>query len=240
MRDRLHLIIKGVIIALMLALVINAVPCNLRAAGLPTGTVEHDGRALYPAWLARTSVAREGQLGTAQSDFAPAFDMTAVLPAGSLGLPGEPITWVITVSNTSAAPGSDLIISDKLPPDLRIESAQAARGESAVSEQMVVFTLPELAPDDEATFFIYTTVRQSPASGVFENQAALVANGPDGPVSMVALAEVSVPTGLPPTGYPPATEKTESRPLSLELMILLAASAIALTAVFVYYRGQRV
>ncbi len=239
MRDRLHLIIKGVIVALLLVLVVGALPYNLRAADDPTWAAADEGHSSYPARGSGNLAALVGRLDTVQSRFAPTFKMTAVLPAGSLGLPGEPITWVITVSNSSAVSGTDLIITDKLPPDLRVESAQAARGEAAVSEQMVIFTLSELAPGDQATFFIYTTVRRAPPNGVFENQAALVASGPNGPVSQVALAEVSVPTGLPPTGYAPAGEKlTVGRP-SLALMVALAASAVVLTALFVYYRGQR-
>lgn len=242
MSKQLHLTIKGAIVALLVILgssgLLPADSCEATTAKWASAS----GERVTPLVLASEHVTfSSGDVWARapRARFAPKFAITGVLPAGSLGLPGETITWVITVTNNSATSGTDLIVTDKLPPDLRIESAEAARGEVSVSEQMVVFTLPELAPNDQATFFIYTTVQSGPANGLILNQAALVASGPEGPISQIAQAEVSVPTGLPPTGYAPTVEAPPvlERP-SLGLLAMIALTLVGLTAGYVYYRGR--
>ncbi len=164
----------------------------------------------------------------------------AMFPTGSLGLPGEPITWVISVQNTGTVIGTDLLLTNRLRDELEIDTVFAQTGEVAVSEQMVVYTLDELAPGDRVVVTVYSLVRRGPPNGKLQNQAVVVANGPVGPVSRTATAEVFVPSGLPPTGYPPAGNVPGQDAVPFGVLVLIAAAAVALTSYYVYRRGSQV
>lgn len=167
-----------------------------------------------------------------------AVTVDALLPTGSLGLPGEPITWVIVVENTGTVAGTDLVLTNRLRDELEIDAVFAESGEVAVSEQMVVYTLPQLAPGERVEVTVYSLVRRGPANGKLQNQAVVVASGPSGPVSRTAMAEIFVPSGLPPTGYPPAGEVPGEDAIPFGVLALLAAVSVGLTAYYVYRRGN--
>jgi len=174
------------------------------------------------------------------SAFDPALDLAGILAPGALGLPGEQVTWVITVSNPGPVAGSNLVITDTFQDELRIERAEADRGEVAISNQTVVFTVPVLNPGDTVQMRVVTTILRSPASGVLLNQALLAANGPGGAVARNATARLFVPDGLPATGYPPADDLPGQGEPSALTIALAAFGLVALTALFVWYRGRRV
>ncbi len=172
------------------------------------------------------------------SGFDPSIDLVGWLPPGSLGLPGEPVTWVITVTNASASSGVDVLVTDVLRDELLIDTVVTARGNAAISGQTVMVSIPVIAPGESVEMRINTTVLRGPASGVLVNQALLAATGPGGAIAKSAVAEVFVPTGLPATGYAPIDLPGEGEP-SVAVVGLAAFGTVALTALFVWYRGRR-
>ena len=202
MRRHSQLLINGTAAILLLVLCFGVLPFGSRAWAAPDYRVDGRGVALL---LAPEPVRwRPDMLAT---QFSPEFTMEAVLPTGSLGLPGEPIVWLLTVTNTGLGAGEDLVITNTLRDELQIVDVVATKGAVAVSEQVLVVTIPDLAPAASVEVQIYTTVRRGPPSGVLLNQALLEGFGPGGSVSRIAVAEVFVPSGLPSTGYPPAGQK---------------------------------
>ncbi len=126
------------------------------------------------------------------------------LETGGLGLPGESLTWVITLTNVTSQTFNNLTITDAISPDLRVVNATTASGTASVSGQNVTFTIPSLAPGQTIQMQILTTVASSPASGVFVNDATVTTTG----ITRTAHAEVLAATGLPATGYPPVENET--------------------------------
>ena len=183
--------------------------------------------------------AQPAELLASDSAFDPTIALTARLPSGSLGLPGEPITWLITVSNGGAASGTNVVISDTLQPELRVDQAHTQVGEFAISDQMVVFTIPVLEPGQTVQMQINTTVVRSPANGVMVNQAVLAASSLEGPVARKTTAEIFLPTTLPDTGYPPNGGDLPGNGEPSALQIGLAAFAVVMVAALaVWYRGR--
>ncbi len=161
------------------------------------------------------------------------------LAGGALGLPGESITWVITLTNKGISPGTDLLVTNTLRDELRIDDAATDYGAVAVSGQTVIFTVPELQPGQTVAMRVETTLLRGPANGLLVNQVLLAGNGPAGPFTQSASADLFVPTGLPATGYPPADDlpgRGEPSVLAVGVGALLAVMA---AAGFVWYRGRR-
>ncbi|HEX3049394.1 MAG TPA: DUF11 domain-containing protein [Aggregatilineaceae bacterium] len=169
--------------------------------------------------------------------FAPVLSNEGTLIAGALGLPGEPLTWALSASNAGDVSGTGIIITDVVPKELRINSVEADRGTFSISGQTVSFQLDTLDPGEAVQMRINTTVIEAPPNGSLINQASLVGQGPDGPVTHQSLAEVSVPTSLPATGYPPQDLPGEGEP-SVYVVALGALCAVALMALFVWWRGH--
>ncbi|MBN1679447.1 MAG: DUF11 domain-containing protein [Anaerolineae bacterium] len=132
--------------------------------------------------------------------FDPALSKLGVLQPGQLGLPGETITWTVKVYNNGGIAGTNIVITDVLRPELRIDGAESDMGTVTIDGQTVRIVIDKLEPGQTATIRIVTTVLGSPADGMLVNDVALMAD--DG-VTRAASAVVSVVTTLPSTGYPP-------------------------------------
>ncbi|NDJ76848.1 MAG: DUF11 domain-containing protein [Chloroflexi bacterium] len=169
--------------------------------------------------------------------FDPAISKIGTLSPGALGLPGERITWTIAVSNVGSAPGTEIVITDTLRDELRIDSVETDRGTFEVAGQTVTFFIPVLNPGELVQMRITTTVLAGPESSRLVNEALLNGTGPNGAVSERAVAEMPVPTGLPSTGYPPDEMVNAGEP-SVWVVGLVAFAMVALTAWFVWRRGQ--
>ncbi|MBN1563792.1 MAG: DUF11 domain-containing protein [Anaerolineae bacterium] len=168
------------------------------------------------------------------------IDVTGELAPGVLGLPGEPVSWVITVKNAGQAAGKELVIADTVHEALRIDSTQATHGTVQVDAQVVTFSIPVLNPGETAELTINTTVLGSPVNGKLVNQAVLTVSGPDGTVARHVSAEVFVPTGLPATGYaPPNNDLPGEGEPSVWVFGLGAVGMVSLVAAFVWYRGRQ-
>ena len=171
--------------------------------------------------------------------FDPVVTVEPLLDATALGLPGDPIAWAVRVTNQGSASGENLMLTDVLPNELRVDGAVSDRGEVVVSEHVVVLTITELEPGATATLTIHTTVLQSPPAGMLVNQALLTADGPAGAVTRKALADLYVPNGLPATGYAPIEDLPGEGEPSVLAVAIAAVGMVFLTALFVWYRGQR-
>jgi hypothetical protein len=169
------------------------------------------------------------------------FNVTGDLMPGVLGLPGEPVGWVITLTNNGQVAGQDVVVTGTVHDALQIEDMTTTHGTASVSEQVVVFSIPVLNPGETAEMVIHTTVLRSPPDGRLLNKVLLAATGPDGAIAQRVSAEISVPTGLPATGYAPPPGKDlpgEGEP-SAAVFGLVAFGVVGLAAAFVWYRGRR-
>ena len=71
----------------------------------------------------------------------PGISKVGVLGPGQLGLPGEQITWTITVNNPSSQTLTNVVISDTFIPELQIDSATSSAGSVVVNNQTVTVTI---------------------------------------------------------------------------------------------------
>jgi uncharacterized repeat protein (TIGR01451 family) len=131
--------------------------------------------------------------------FDPAISKIGSLAPGGLGLPGEQIIWTITVINNGNVGATNIIVTDILPTELRIESERIAHGTVSVVGQTVTFSIDSLGPGETVEMEIVTTVLTSPFNGVLINTATLNI----GTVSKSATAVLNIVVGLPNTGYAP-------------------------------------
>ena len=131
----------------------------------------------------------------------PGLSKIGVLEPGQLGLPGEQITWVITVTNPTGAALTNIVVSDTFQPELQIDSVTTTLGSAGVSGQTVTVLIPFLSPGESVTINVVTTVLSNPAVPYFENIVSLTADG-----GRFVQTSARVPTAgqLPDTGYPPA------------------------------------
>src|SRR5690554_263036 len=60
--------------------------------------------------------------------FRSSLTIDGLLPPGTLGLPGEQITWIITLRNVGTAPGTDITLTDQVHEQLRIDRVEVSRG----------------------------------------------------------------------------------------------------------------
>ncbi|NDJ78336.1 MAG: ExeM/NucH family extracellular endonuclease, partial [Chloroflexi bacterium] len=143
------------------------------------------------------------------SIFDPAISKIGELPAGGLGLPGEQLVWHVFVSNTGSGTGTNVVISDTLRSELRVDSADTPRGTVSINGQTVTFTIPNIAPGETLELLITTTVISSPADGQFTNVATLNGTGADGvTVTESATGVLQGTSRLPATGYPQDDDST--------------------------------
>jgi uncharacterized repeat protein (TIGR01451 family) len=161
--------------------------------------------------------------------FDPALSKIGVLEDSELGLPGERLTWILTITNVGTGPGYNVEIVDRVPEELRIDGAAIEGGAYTIEGQAVIFTIGQLNPGQTVTAYIYTTVMRSPLDGVLLNIADLTGTGPDGAVRKVsASAQVAVVQALPGTGYPPARSERSPWPWAALGLALIVAGAGAL------------
>ncbi|MCL4875585.1 MAG: isopeptide-forming domain-containing fimbrial protein [Anaerolineae bacterium] len=181
----------------------------------------------------------------------PQTNNTAAAGAGSAGAPnampvitkvGDPfmvvsggqVVWTIAVSNPRAAPVTNLVVSDTLPPQFQVVQATSTLGTVSVNGQQVILTVPTLNPGQTAQVVIRTTVR---AAGFANQPAACLPDGPQvlenaacvevGGQQVCTTAQVicaNAASGLPNTG-----ERSSSRlPLAAILMGLLSIGLLIL------------
>lgn len=183
-------------------------------------------------------VEREQQSGDGYSAFIPELSIVGTLPPGTLGLPGEQIDWLITLINDGTAAGTNIVVTDVLRDELRVDHVVADNGIPTVDGQRIDLVIPVLSPGEMVAMQITTTVLRGSATGSLINRVTMTAQGPDGEVVESAVAEVFVPTRLPATGYPPQQDLPGEGEPSAFVVALFAFSIVAISAWIIWRRGQ--
>ncbi len=114
-------------------------------------------------------------------------------------LPGEIVTWFITVTNPGTTPVPNVVITDTLPQQIVIIRTQAIDGVVSVNGTTITYELSSLGPGQSQTLIVTTRVRDTvtpPYSIV--NVAEMVS-----PVPARASARVLSVGSLPQTGETP-------------------------------------
>lgn len=149
------------------------------------------------------------------SVFDPAISKIGFLLPGQVGVTGEQLEWIVTVSNTGNVVGTNVIVSDTLVDALQIDSVDAPNGNITISGQTVTVIYPTLNIGETVQFSIFTTVLDGVA---VENTACVNADnqGAEECATGTAVGE------LPQTGEVPFWQ-------NWLMGILLTGSGIILT-----------
>jgi uncharacterized repeat protein (TIGR01451 family) len=167
--------------------------------------------------------------------FDPAISKVGFLQEGGIGLPGENLTWEFTITNTGTAAGTNVIVTDVVASELRVNDAATEVGSYDISGQTVTFTIPVLNPGQVIHAFIYTTVLKSPLN--VNNSVSLSGTGPSGTIetsAATAHVEGQNVTGLPNTGYAPQEPEKHS-----SLGWIAAIGALGMLGVTVFWRLRK-
>ena len=74
-------------------------------------------------------------------------------------LPGNTVTWTITVINPNSAPVANVTVTDNVPADLEILSTSASSGTASANGQSVSATIPQIDANQTVTISIQTRIR---------------------------------------------------------------------------------
>ncbi|MFQ3535116.1 MAG: DUF11 domain-containing protein, partial [Aggregatilineales bacterium] len=145
----------------------------------------------------------------------------------ALALPGELVTYSLTVTNPSSAPATAVVVSDTVPSVLQIIGATTTQGTFTISGQVVIFNIGVVNPGQ--TVFLTVTARlrdDAPAPSDVTNIGELRHQTGSPKVSSATLR---ITRGrLPATGLPPAepTHLGEALGLLVVGILLIFAGAL--------------
>ncbi len=139
----------------------------------------------------------------------------------ALALPGEIVTYTLTVTNPSNAPASGVIVSDTVPSVLEIIGATTTQGTFTVSGQVVIFDVGTVNPGQTVILTVSARLRaDAPAPSDVTNTGELRHQTGNPKVSSATLR---VTRGrLPATGLPPAEPLKVSEALGWLLVGMLS------------------
>jgi uncharacterized repeat protein (TIGR01451 family) len=143
--------------------------------------------------------------------FDPAISKLGFLVPGQVGVQGEQLEWVVTVSNTGGGVGNNVVVTDTLRSELKLDRVSAPEGSVSVSGQTVSVTFAAIQPGQTFQFSIFTTVTE----GVMvDNTACVQAAG-----IATECTTAPVVTSLPSTGETPRWA-TRLRSVMMEMVEL--------------------
>ena len=90
--------------------------------------------------------------------FDPAISKIGLLVPGQVGVTGEQLEWIITVSNHGSIAGENVTITDTIDSRLSINSVNAPGASVQVNGQIVSVTYPTISPGQTIQYSIFTTV----------------------------------------------------------------------------------
>ena len=128
--------------------------------------------------------------------FDPAISKIGFLLPGQVGLTGEQVEWVVTVSNISSVIGQNITVTDTLVAALEITSVNAPNAIVSINGQTVTVTYPVLNVGETRQFSIITTV----LDGVEVNNTACVSVANQ---TILECSTSAVIASLPQTGENP-------------------------------------
>lgn len=169
-----------------------------------------------------TTPAQNTTSDTAISIFDPTISKLGFLVPGEVGVTGELLEWIVTVSNPSNVAGQNVVITDDIDPRLQIESVDAPNATVTINGQTVTVTYASLSPGENVTFSIFTTV----LDGVeVDNTACVTADNQGAEECFTGSAMAELPT----TGETPL----------LRQWILFAAGGLILLSAGMLLIGSR-
>jgi uncharacterized repeat protein (TIGR01451 family) len=108
-----------------------------------------------------------------------------------IAIPGQVITWTISVSNPNEATLNDVVISDEIADDLTILEASSSAGTVVIDGQTITVTIATLQPGQTVRITIRTQVSDAPSVTVIDNRVG------------TAEVRLTLVTVLPRTGETP-------------------------------------
>jgi hypothetical protein len=129
--------------------------------------------------------------------FDPALSKIGLLLPGQLGLEGERLEWVTTVTNQGTGAGINVIVTDNLRPELRIDRVEAPNATVTINGQLVTITYPRIEAGQRFDFSIFTTVLNSDVE--IDNTVCLRADN----IGERCVTSAGIVGTLPATGETP-------------------------------------
>jgi uncharacterized repeat protein (TIGR01451 family) len=117
-------------------------------------------------------------------------------------VPGESVTWTITIRNPGTLTATNIQMTDNMPSEVEIQEVSATSGSVSFSGQTVNFNLGSLDGGGSVTITIRTRVRDNaPLPFVITNQACMSSSiNPGGSCTQATLVSAGE---LPATGQSP-------------------------------------
>ncbi|QPC81339.1 SBBP repeat-containing protein [Phototrophicus methaneseepsis] len=148
------------------------------SAGFGIGDADGDMTVISTAVYTITSddeePAETASGGASIDVFDPAISKLGFLVPGQTGVSGEQLEWIVTVSNNGGTAGTNIVVTDTVNADLRINSVEVPEGvTSDIEGQVVTVTIPALNPGQSINFSIFTTTLQGAS---VSNTACLMAD----------------------------------------------------------------
>lgn len=106
----------------------------------------------------------------------------------STAAPGDPVVYIIRITNSGSQPARDVEAVDTMPGSLEPVNAYATKGSVSTSGQTVTTTVPELAPGETVILTAETRIRNG-AQGQIANQVVVRAVNVAGAAGTEARAE---------------------------------------------------
>lgn len=215
---------QNVVVTATVDQVVEGVHTCLITHTLTSADISYDGLVTPFNFIILENDTQQPQIGV----FDPAISKIGFLLPGQLGVTGERVEWVVTVSNLSAIAGNQVVVTDTLRPELRIDNVSAPGGSVSVTGQTVTVTYGVLSPNQTVQFSIFTTVINGAA---LDNTACV-----ESATSSAECVTASVVARLPQTGQTPAWR--------IALMVGVGLIALAAMIVIAFkgvksVRGQR-
>jgi uncharacterized repeat protein (TIGR01451 family) len=116
-------------------------------------------------------------------------------------MPGDTVTWTITVTNPNNFPLTNVSVTDNMPSEVEIRSVSASSGNVSFSGQTVTFTQGTMAAGASATINVVTRVRPNVNVPFTISNGATLTSAEVGP--LFASAELVSAGELPGTGESP-------------------------------------
>jgi uncharacterized repeat protein (TIGR01451 family) len=143
------------------------------------------------------------QAAATQLGVVPSLDPTISKRADPpFALPGDLVTWTITVSNPGSTAATNVTVTDSLPNEVVIVSVSSSSGNVVFSGQSVTFTQAVLGPGESVSIDVVTRLRPDLVPPYSLHNLASLTNA-ENPNPRYAQASVVGASSLPATGESP-------------------------------------
>ncbi|MCS6836523.1 MAG: GEVED domain-containing protein [Anaerolineae bacterium] len=133
-----------------------------------------------------------------------------------LALPGEVITWTITVTNPNPVSVDNVTVVENMPAEFIIDSVSASRGTVTRSGQRLTISLGTMTAGEQVTIIVQTRLNPRAITTSSVTNVAVL----DAPYNKEARATVEIVSRLPETGETPLWRDALLLGLALSLAAL--------------------